>query len=62
MVIKNRVFEELPGTVFVVYLPEVGMALAVFKTKAAADAYRDRAKGSEVRVGHFLANGDIETI
>ncbi len=62
MIFKNRQFAELPGTVYVVVIPTVGMICAVFKTLKAAKSYQARALGSEVRVGHFNGPNEIVTI
>jgi hypothetical protein len=71
MLIKARNFEPLPGTVYVVtgyqttFMGEL-VAQGVFKTLKAAITLKGRiekeGKTADLRVGHFLPSGNIETI
>ena len=63
MTIKNRSFEPLAGTVFVVTMYDPPVLQGVFKGLVAARKLCKAITESpaEIRVGHFNVDGDIET-
>ncbi len=61
MVIKNTYWKVLPGTCYFVFVDGCATVQGCFKSFKAAKKLADGLCGS-VRIGHFTADGHIETI